>query len=193
MQASRTQTRHLGPVTAIATTLVIARALDWLYPQNPALFPFEHSLEQTHQVQAIIKRLLPSAQRLIIPSVPNILDERGREYFIKTRREWSKVSDLNDLRPKSQVESEQHWGELEEEIMPLIELLQVNGGPFVGGKVPSYADFVTMAFLAWWLRVDRQAYEQLVTLGGGALKRLWDGCLPWLQGRGRELEWDVGQ
>lgn len=193
IHSRRTPTRHLGPVTPIATTLAIARALDELYPppQNPALFPFRHSQEHTDQVQDVIKRLLPFARRLIIPSVPHILDERGREYFFKTRREWFRVNNLNDLRPKSQIESEELWCELEKEITPVIELLQANGGPFVEGKVPSYPDFVMVAFLAWWLRVDRQAYERLVTLGGGALKILWDGCLPWLEGRGEELEWDV--
>ncbi len=90
-----------GVFTRIVSTLNIAMTLDNLFrkPHVPLLFPFPQSFEQAQQVQSTITRLFPVIRRLVVPSVPNILDERGKEYFVGTRKQEFNVSSLDELRP----------------------------------------------------------------------------------------------
>lgn len=185
---------RIGTYTPITTTLGIAMALDMLYPQPnyPLLFPHIQAVQQAQQVQSVVTRLLPSARRLIIPSVPSILDERGGEYFTLSRQEWFGVSNLEELRPKSAAESDEIWREVEKELEPVIRILTSSsqmrgmqtedGGRFLdGGPTPKYADIMMMAFLRWFSMVDEEAWDRLTDMGGGLLKDLWIGCLPLLR------------
>ncbi|KIW57248.1 hypothetical protein PV05_05824 [Exophiala xenobiotica] len=198
---SATSVRHpnldFGPAVAVSTTLAIAQTLDAKFPgpEYPALFPFADSEEQARHTQRTITRAVAPARRLVIPSVPDILDERGREYFDTTRRTWFKVDALNELRPKSEAEEKQLWRGLQADLDGVIGVLRREQGgveaPFLNGHVPTYADFVVMAFLAWFHRVDRRAWDRVLEFGNGELKTLWAGCKRWLDGRGEQLEWEV--
>ncbi|KIW75817.1 hypothetical protein Z517_10561 [Fonsecaea pedrosoi CBS 271.37] len=215
------QTRY-GIFTPVVSSLSIAMALEVLFrgPERyPSLFPDQHSLEQTRQVQGIITRILPATRRLIIPSVPDILDDRGREYFIRTRSEWFEVSSLDELRPKTQEEMDRLWANIEAELDPILRALQdcpqvkgpelhdaldwnsdastVHGSSdrvryLSGTSSPTYADFILMAFLAWIARIDMDAWARLTLhFGHGVLEDLWMGCLPYLRSGGYvgTLEW----
>lgn len=204
-------TKH-GVFTPIASTLGIALALDILFrhlDQCPRLFPDHQSLEKSDQVQSIITRLMPIARRLVIPSVPKILDDRGREYFIDTRKKWFNVASLEQLRPQFQEEEDQLWQEMEAILQPVIHTLRqspLQEGPMLddrlgnddqdqpyadssrsgcylsGGSEPIYADFILMAFLAWTARVDTNVFARLTqNVGGGILEEFWIGCLPYLR------------
>lgn len=187
----------------VSTALGIAMTLDMLYPQPeyPPLFPDERSFAQTKQVQSVITSLLPSSRRLIIPSVPAILDNRSRKYFTRTRQEWFGVSSLDELRPKTQVEADQIWSDVEERLQPVLQKLTASarhgkrtpsGGIFLnGGPLPTYEDFVLMGFMAWFMRVDMNAFEQLTGIGGGVLQDFWLGCTPWLDRWTRDIvDWE---
>jgi hypothetical protein len=116
-----------GMFTPFVSSLGIAIALDMLFRDrtlHPPLFPTDQSYEQAQQVQSIITRLLPATRRLILPSVPDILDARGKEYFIRTRKQWFNVSSLEELRPQSQHETAQLWDEIEHLLQPIIRSLQ---------------------------------------------------------------------
>ena len=115
-----------GVFTPIVSTLSIAVALDVLFcdpDRHPPLFPNSQSFEHAQEIQSIITRLLPAARRLIIPSVPDILDDRGREYFVRTRKQWFNISSLNELRPQS-AETEKLWQEIEDTLQPIIRALR---------------------------------------------------------------------
>ncbi|OAP57051.1 hypothetical protein AYL99_09164 [Fonsecaea erecta] len=127
------QTRY-GIFTPVVSTLGIALALEMLFrdPERyPPLFPDRQSLEQTQQVQSIITRLLPATRRLIIPSVPDILDDRGKEYFTRTRSKWFDVSSLDELRPRTPEETDRLWANIEAELEPI--LCTLHDSPLVRG------------------------------------------------------------
>ncbi|KIW71290.1 hypothetical protein PV04_03473 [Phialophora macrospora] len=116
-----------GMFTPFSSTLSIALALELLFHDrnlHPPLFPTHQSYEQAQQVEGIITRLLPATRRLILPSVPDILDARGKEYFIRTRKQWFGVSSLDELRPQSQRETDKLWEEIEHLLQPIIRTLQ---------------------------------------------------------------------
>ncbi|EXJ72102.1 uncharacterized protein A1O5_04606 [Cladophialophora psammophila CBS 110553] len=133
----------------------------------PPLFPDRQSLEQTQQVQSIITRLLPATRRLIIPSVPNILDDRGREYFIRTRREWFNVSSLDALRPKTQEETDRLWADIETQLQPILRTL--HDCPLVRG--PELKDALD------WDDVGGQNGDHHFP-GGGRVRYLSGGTCP---------------
>ncbi|ETI23302.1 hypothetical protein G647_05102 [Cladophialophora carrionii CBS 160.54] len=116
-----------GTFTPLVSTLEIAHALDSLFHDrdlHPPLFPSGQSYEQGQQMQSVITRLLPATRRLILPSVPDILDARGKDYFIRTRIQWFNVSSLDELRPQSQDETDKLWAEIENILQPVIRTLQ---------------------------------------------------------------------
>ncbi|KAJ9647516.1 hypothetical protein H2204_000145 [Knufia peltigerae] len=180
---------------AVCGTLPIARALDTCFPPPnwKVLFPFQQSDKQTEEVQRCITRAVGVARRLILPRVPKVLDERGRKYFVDTRTTWFGVEALDELGPKSETEATQLWVEMTRELESITNMLSKGkgGGPFINGDVPSYPDFIVVAFLAWFQRVDEQASERLLEFGNGELQRLWHACKPWLSGQGEVIEWDV--
>ncbi|KIX98088.1 uncharacterized protein Z520_06168 [Fonsecaea multimorphosa CBS 102226] len=122
------QTRY-GIFTPVVSTLGIAMALEVLFrdgdPERyyPPLFPDRFSIEQTQDVQSIVTGLLPATRRLIIPSVPDILDDRGKEYFTRTRCEWFGVSSLDELRPKTPEETDRLWADIEAKLEPILRTL----------------------------------------------------------------------
>ena len=197
-----------GVFTPIVSTLDIAKALDILFRDpdtSPPLFPTLQSFEQTQQVQSVITRLLPAIRKLVVPSVPSILDERGKEYFIRTRKQEFNVSSLEELRPQSLEETEKLWRTMQDTLEPVIHMLhqsspqislavetssqdwQASGHVthvcFLSGtSSPTCADFILMAFLAWIARVDMEVWTRMTQdVGGGILKDLWLSCLPYMR------------
>ncbi|KIW27103.1 uncharacterized protein PV07_06878 [Cladophialophora immunda] len=169
------QTRY-GIFTPVVSTLGIAMALEVLFrnPESyPPLFPDRQSLDQTLQVQSIITRLLPASRRLIIPSVPDILDDRGKEYFTRTRSEWFGVSSLDKLRPKTQEETDRLWADVETELDPILRTLY--DCPLVRG--PALHDT-----LDWNPEMESgiasAASEQNDGVGGGRVRYLSGGHCP---------------
>ncbi|KLJ09074.1 hypothetical protein EMPG_15502 [Blastomyces silverae] len=73
------------------------------------------------------------------------------------------------------------------------QMLKGNGGagPFFEGERAGYADLVFVAYLAWFERGDRGDWERVVGVGDGEIRRLWDACVPWIEGQGEEREFVV--
>ncbi|KIX10387.1 uncharacterized protein Z518_01469 [Rhinocladiella mackenziei CBS 650.93] len=190
---------HFGAVTAISQTFDIAKTLDMLFPppQYPALFHSDHSIKTAHNVQEVVKKLVPSVRRLVIPSIPLILDDRGQRYFIDTRRRWFGVQNLDELRPKTPNEALEVWGNIDVGIGEMVEAIKGNEkshmlqGPFAKGTASVYADFIIVAFLAWIQRADVELWENLMDIGGDVLRELWDALSPFLKGQGELIEWEI--
>ncbi|KAJ3017406.1 UNVERIFIED_CONTAM: hypothetical protein HDU68_011698 [Siphonaria sp. JEL0065] len=139
----------LDNATAIQDSLPIAKYLNATYP-SPSIFPSHGGLSVSLLVQNILNtRLYSHAIKLIVPKVPNILDERGVEYFQRTRLARFGVP-LNELCPDPEAE----WKGIEKEIRLLSDLLVANQaeGPFFTGSVPCYGDFCFVGFLVWFIQ-----------------------------------------
>ena len=172
-------------------SLPIALYLDKRFPapKYSPLFPSSGSYALTLAVQDIISRAAVQGRVIIIPKIVHRLDLRGADYFRRTRKQWFGCDSLDEISPHGE-DLTTVWSSLTSELDVLSKMLRGpdgKTGPFLEGDQAGYADFVVVAFLTWFECADRADWEKLVSIGSGELKRLWDACLPWLEGQGEEL------
>jgi glutathione S-transferase len=164
-------------------------------PEYPPLFPSEGSQALALAVQQIVNGCMGKTSPILIPKVPlNILDDRDQEYFNRTRSSPQMYGKpLSEVLAKGEA-LEKAWKALLNDLRLLASMLGANDkGPFFEGTKPGYADFLVVSFVAWYERVDRADFERIMGAGNGELKRLWDACLPWVNGQGVEKEYGASK
>ncbi|KAJ5937337.1 hypothetical protein N7454_004637 [Penicillium verhagenii] len=174
--------------------LPIAEHLDRVFPDRP-LFPSGDASYALYLAvsQLVIGALGPGIPTLIIPRVPDHLDPRGQEYFVRTRTE-SFGKPLAEVRPREEEEIAKIWETMEKGFPPLLRALkgrEGKKGPFFEGETAGYVDLFTVSIFAFLHRFDRELWEKAMGQGDGELRALWDACLPWLEGQGEEKEWPI--
>ncbi|CAG8910121.1 unnamed protein product [Penicillium egyptiacum] len=191
---------HKGSITSnpegvLMDSEPIAMYIDKLYP-SPPLFPSgDASYSLMVAVQKIVSSIRPSMISLVIPNVPSGLDERGREYFIRTRSE-AFGKPLSEVRPTDEAELLALRQLIEKEAETLVKMLKGRDGkkgPFLEGERAGYADIILASLLAFFERFDRGTFEKILVLGDGELESLYEACLPWLEGQGEDKEWPIPQ
>ncbi|KAJ5930608.1 hypothetical protein N7466_006101 [Penicillium verhagenii] len=183
-----------SPQGAMMDSLPIAEHLDRVFPDRP-LFP---SGDASYALYLAVSHLVigaigPGIRTLIIPRVPDHLDPRGQEYFVRTRTE-SFGMPLAEVRPKEEEEIAKIWETMEKGFPPLIRALkgrEGKKGPFFEGETAGYVDLFVVSIFAFLHRFDRELWEKAMGQGDGELRALWDACLPWLEGQGEEKEWPI--
>lgn len=182
-----------NPSGAMMDSLPIAVHLDRTFP-GPSLFPSgDASYALTLSVGKHVSNAVLRSLVLVIPKVPEILDRRGREYFIKTRSAMF-GKPLSELRPTDPDTVRAIVEGIKRELETVAQMLRGlpgKTGPFFEGDQACYADLILMAFLAWTERIDKDLWKQLVRVGRGELKVLWDACLPWLNAQGDVKEYTL--
>ncbi|KAI9927819.1 hypothetical protein AWENTII_012532 [Aspergillus wentii] len=177
----------------IMDSLPIASYIDQVYP-SPPLFPsVDASFALTLAVGKIVGKVASKGFVLIEPRVVDILDPRGREYFIKTRSALF-GQPLSEVRPRDAASVRAITDAAKREMDILAQMLRGRlgkKGPFFEGEKPGYADFIVVAFLVWCERVDKEFHLALMSVGSGEFKALYDACLPWVEGQGEEKKWEV--
>lgn len=180
-----------NPNGAMMDSLPIIKHLDQISPAKP-LFPSgDASYALFLAVGKILTLLYPSLLPLIMPRVPEHLDARGQVYFHETRTVWF-GKPLAEVFPTDRETVEGMYQAMEKEAGALVEML--NGregkkGPFFEGEVPGYADLLVACHLAFFERFDKELFGRLLALGEGEIKKLYQACLPWLDGQGTDKEW----
>ncbi|KAL4778306.1 hypothetical protein BJX76DRAFT_352711 [Aspergillus varians] len=181
---------------AMMDSLPIVTHLDTVFP-SPPLFPSgDASYVIFVAVGRIISRLGPVLRSFIVPRVPGHLDERGSVYFHETRA-VAFGRPLSEVRPTEKAELEGLWEVVEREGPVLVEMLRgregkEERGPFFEGEKPGYADLVVACELAFMERFDKELFGRFLALGNGEVKRLYEACLPWLEGQGvGDREWSI--
>ncbi|KAJ5772178.1 Glutathione S-transferase-like protein ustS [Penicillium odoratum] len=182
-----------NPHGALMDSLPIVEHLDRVFPDRP-LFPSgDASYALFLAVQKLISGLGPAIGSLIIPTVPNHLDPRGQEYFVRTRTE-TYGKPLAEVRAEGERQIAEIWESAEKSCEPLIKMLkgrEGKKGAFFEGETAGYADLFFVSWVAFFHRFDRQFWEKLMGLGDGEFRALWDACLPWLEGQGEEKDWPI--
>lgn len=176
-------------------SLPIVEHLDKVYP-SPPLFPSgDASYALLVAVGKIAGLMAPVYRSLVIPRVPDHLDPRGQEYFVRTRTEWF-GKPLAQVRPTDEESVKELWKLVETESAVLLKMLkgrEGKKGPFFEGETPGFADLMLACLLAFFERFDKEMWDKWMSLGEGEFRALWDACLPWLEGQGEEKEWPVSQ
>lgn len=184
-----------NPSGALMDSFPIVQHLDKHFP-SPPLFPSgdaSHALNIA--VQKILGNVMGKCYMILFPYVPDILDPRGKEYFIHTRSELF-GKPLADVRPKNEEEARVAMDAAKKEFAILAEMLKGSGqkaGPFFEGDKPGFVDIVLVSYLAWIERFSKKLWQEIISVGNGEFTKLWDACLPWVEGQGEEKAWEVAQ
>ncbi|KAF9892838.1 hypothetical protein FE257_000427 [Aspergillus nanangensis] len=181
-----------NPNHILMDSLAIATHLDQTFPARP-LFPSNNaSYALALAVTELLHKVRDQCAPLVIPNVGDLLDPRGREYFVQTRSaRFGKP--LSEVRPRDPAVVRSVMDAARAEMRPIADMLRGRPGkkgPFFEGETPGYADFLVVAFLAWPERADRVLFEELVAVDC-VLRDLWEACLPWVNGQGEEREWVI--
>ncbi|CAE6468993.1 unnamed protein product [Rhizoctonia solani] len=165
-----------GP-TYIANSFKIALYLDDKYPSPdyPTLFPPGTRALQQVFIERVSSLILPMAPTMLpLVGQPGFLDDRGEEYYRRTRQAKFGKS-LEQLAE----EGLQTWGKVQESWETFGRLLESDTtGPFVMGTRISYADLVLVAAFCWIKRADGQdgrTWQEIRQWQGGRWGVLWDG------------------
>ncbi|PYH41929.1 glutathione S-transferase family protein [Aspergillus saccharolyticus JOP 1030-1] len=178
------------PSGTLMDSFAIATHLEEAFPGTPSLFP---SGDASYALALAVSKLMGAvwihAVPLVVPRVADFLDPRGREYFIKTRSaQFGKP--LSEVRPRDPQEIERAVAAMKRDMAVLVMMLRGRankaGGPFFEGNTPGYADFLVVAVLAWFERIDKMVWEEMLGVGTGEVRALWEACLPWVDGQGEE-------
>ncbi|TVY83084.1 Glutathione S-transferase-like protein [Lachnellula suecica] len=132
-------------------------------------------------IEKVEKLIPPVAKALIgelMPKVPtNVLNPTSKEYFERTRAE--RLGKPLDEFGKA-MGGEEAWENAKPELKALGEAVEENGGPFVMGSTPSYADFVVVGLLQFYKVIDEKMFQRVVEIEP-VLGKLYDASKPWLE------------
>ncbi len=154
----------------------IAAALEDKYPDPPlhldsAILP---------KVEAIIAKIQPAMAPVILPRVPrNLLNERSKYYFEKTRAERFGMT-LDELE-KSEKGGEKAYETATPHLKELAELLNETKGPYFMGETVSYADFVIVGFFQFARRAGEDDIFPRIMQIDPSFPALYEACGEWLQ------------
>ncbi|KAL4937060.1 hypothetical protein BDV06DRAFT_80801 [Aspergillus oleicola] len=182
-----------NPNGALMDSLPIAVHLDEQFPERP-LFPNGNA---SYALAIAVEKIIYDASfvgvRLLLTAIKDELDPRGREFYVKTRTErFGKP--LSEVRPTDEGEIREIIDNMKKAIKPIVQMLKGKDGkkgPFLEGETPSYADLVVQSYLTWFWLVEQGIWREVLELGDGEIKALWNACFPWIEGKGVDKEWEV--
>ena len=132
------------------------------------------------KVEAIIGKIMPALGPIILPRVPrNILNERSKSYFEKTRAERCGMT-LDELE-KSGKGGEKAYDNAMPHLKELAELLNETKGPFFMGETVSYADFVVVGFFQFVKRVGEDDVFPRIMQIDPSFPALYEASAEWLK------------
>lgn len=169
--------RDGGEPTRVVDSHVIAEYLEAKYPQNPVFPPGTKAL-QSHFIKWTSTNLMPHLSLLTAPQIIDILDERAKPYFDRTRRIRWGGKELKDVCVGD--ERKATWAAARKEFDLLEGHLSRNeGGDYLMGTTVSYGDFILAAFFMWMKKAPTQKDPGCDTI--------WDVMKDWNDGRWARL------
>jgi len=128
--------------TVVCDSWAIAEYLEDTYPDKPPLFPGERGRAYAKMTNDWTDKLNPLILKSIIVDVYDRLDAVDQRYFRKTRelRFGKPLEDVQAGREETREQLREGMASMRAHLMD---------GPFVGGEVPSYSDFIVYGSLRW--------------------------------------------
>lgn len=187
-------------------SLPIALHLDKAFsgPEYPSVFPHgQTSVALALATERLFGTVVGKCATLLFPSVADILDERGAEYFERTRvpRFQQRYPDITltkmaDLKPKTQEELDKIVEETKGALAVFDDLLAGGGenkGPFLEGEKPGFADVMLAAHMAWMERPLPEFFAKILDAGNGSVRKHWKASQGFLNAQGETKEWEVAK
>lgn len=158
-------------------SLSCAQHLEANFPNTPSLFPYPDSLAFAQLLQWHMMEQLPiSLFHFMMPRIIALLDDRGAEYFKRTREEAFKTTISEHI-----FQDKDKWNAAWKEAAPGLkivnDMLEKNQeGPFFAGKQRAYADIILLAFLKWWKRCGDDIYDKIVEIAP-EFQKVWNASV----------------
>jgi glutathione S-transferase len=179
----------IGDETIMGSNAIAEKLASLKAEYEKKLFPQGEKSRET--LKRWEKEILPQvAKRMggmrkhVIPFVPLFLDDRGAEYFYRTREE--SVGNLEVMRKETlEEEKDKGWKELVKEgSMPILKFYEsLDGGDekgvfAFGGSNPQYVDLCIVGILQWCIcaRGKGEVMEALEEVGDGRLAKIVRHC-----------------
>ena len=169
-----------GP-TYITDSVIIADYLATTYPSpnKPPIFPKGTKAAIKLLISELHQKLLSHLVNLVLPETPAILDERGAEFFHRTRS--AELGPLDQFYPAGPAR-EEVWSALKEYLDRLALICDQNDASdvfFIGSSI-TYADIYLVAIFMWTKAIptDRDgpdikcSWDRIKGLNGGRWARL---------------------
>ena len=167
------------PPVAIADSLAIAEYLDAKYPSRPVFPKTGKALEYAFE-EYFKSVLVPRIPMLLLLPSCVILDDRGSEYFRRTRELWFGKT-LEEFSEGEVRESQ--WKAFEAGYDQIAAIIEKNGPDVdyvAGGSEPTRADIILMSFLIWIKIILPDEWEKRVKhWSGGRWERLLKKTEEW--------------
>jgi glutathione S-transferase len=194
----------------LSDSIAIAHHLDALYPSAPHhAFPEPKSDSEALWTESedLLRKIIfqqsgGHGYRLLMPRIPLILDDRGAEYFIKTRA----ASHPQNLSPVEwgSKDIEDDWKAVEPSVRAYNAYLQrkrseaeaegKGKGPFLWGQTLSMGDIYLASILVWLQAAGEGRLERFMAIGEGddyetsPIRDVWNAFEKngWLSKQGEE-------
>ncbi|RDB17692.1 Glutathione S-transferase-like protein ustS [Hypsizygus marmoreus] len=163
----------LGKSVVLSGSQVIVEYLEDAYPERKVIPEGTAALHAAWS-DFITQNIEEKIWTLVVTLCPNILSERGKQYFVTTRETW--WGPLVELCP----DREKAWAGVKEGLDKVAAALDSNGEDdganlrVVPGR-ETYADFVMLSLLLWaGAIVQRDEWDTLRSWNGGRWGRILD-------------------
>lgn len=160
--------------TYVMGSLLIARKIEALYPEPTAVLDSQQEAEIQPALNKIILRLAP----VLAPRMPReTLPSVTAQYYIKVRE---KNFGMSLVEYEDRFGGDAAWQRADPFLRQLATILKADdSGPFCLGAMPSYSDFLIVAFLEWCVCVRGPVFDRLVDIDP-AFSAVYMACKPWL-------------
>lgn len=160
--------------TTIMDSWSIAEYLEDSFPEGPPLFPYHSKPLARAANTLLIPRSARPVFKFLLPRIIDYLDEKGAEYFRRTReQEFGPI--LYESAP-DEAAIEAMWKAAAPVLQRVGAMLEDNPeGPYFLGETRSYADLCIVALLHTYKVVYNEAYHRIVSISP-PLGRLYDAC-----------------
>lgn len=158
----------------IMDSMACAVYLEDNFPGTPSLFPYPDSVAFARCVQTLLMMSIRTPIfPFLLPRITAMLDDRGSEYFRRTREANFKLTISEDIfQDKDRWDTA--WKEASAGLKVVDAMLKDNKeGPFFAGKQRTYADLILLAFLKWWKRCGDDIYAKVTELAP-EFQKVWD-------------------
>jgi glutathione S-transferase len=157
----------------VTGSMAIATYLESAFPDGPLLHP-HHSLPLAVLLEHSLHELSTTVYSLVFPGCVGLLDDRGAEYFKRTRE--AKFGPLDAIWEDKERQAES-MGKAPGLVRKLASVLEpyAHEGPFALGKDRSYVDILLVSRLEYIRLCNKGLYDSIL-LKEPALKRLYESC-----------------
>lgn len=169
---------HGKPPKLVQDSWDIIAYLDATFPDTPQLIPKGMNALLTMYDNHVREKVTMAMFPLLMMPTMRFISEEDHAYFRESRERWLGMK-LEDACPPENREAQ--WKKVKDGLDGLAEILDKNGEGcfFVLGDRVSKGDMTLLALFCWLEKLDKSAWETLMTWGNGRWARLWAASEDW--------------